>query len=193
MRSAKHHVQMSESYLLACLLALAGGFLDGYTYLCRNHVFANTQTGNVCLLGFALAEGRLIQAGRCLVPLLAFVLGTLLAEGLRRRLPARPLHWRQGVLVLEMLLLVCAALLPAAPLANSAANLLISFACALQCHAFRKFEDCPYASTMCTGNLRSASEQLYRLFAGGGTDARRKSLQYFGIDLLFAGGVMLGA
>ena len=29
------HGQMSESLLLGALLAMAGGFFDAYTYLCR--------------------------------------------------------------------------------------------------------------------------------------------------------------
>lgn len=33
--------QMSESFLLASLLAIVGGFLDAYSYVCRDHVFAN--------------------------------------------------------------------------------------------------------------------------------------------------------
>ena len=41
------HGQMSESLLLGAMLAMAGGFFDAYTYLCRGKVFANAQTGNI--------------------------------------------------------------------------------------------------------------------------------------------------
>ena len=47
------HGQMSESLLLGVLLAVAGGFFDAYTYLCRGKVFANAQTGNIVLSGDA--------------------------------------------------------------------------------------------------------------------------------------------
>ena len=43
--------QMSETYVVAAILASAGGFLDAYSYLVRGHVFANAQTGNIVLLG----------------------------------------------------------------------------------------------------------------------------------------------
>ena len=50
--------QRSESYLVGAVLAVAGGFLDAYTYICRGHVFANAQTGNIVLLGVNLAAGE---------------------------------------------------------------------------------------------------------------------------------------
>ena len=40
-------MQRSESFLVGALLAVSGGFLDAYTYLCRGGVFANAQTGNM--------------------------------------------------------------------------------------------------------------------------------------------------
>ena len=46
----------SESYLVGVLLAIAGGYLDVYTYICRGGVFANAQTGNIVLLGINVAD-----------------------------------------------------------------------------------------------------------------------------------------
>ena len=42
--------QISESIELGIILALAGGFMDVYSYIGRDHVFANAQTGNILLL-----------------------------------------------------------------------------------------------------------------------------------------------
>ena len=50
--------QMSESFLLGAILALAGGFLDAYTYIGRGGVFANAETGNIVLMGLELADGN---------------------------------------------------------------------------------------------------------------------------------------
>ena len=58
MKQMKHDYQRSESFRAAAVLALAGGFLDAYTYLCRGQVFANAQTGNMVLLAVRLAEGN---------------------------------------------------------------------------------------------------------------------------------------
>ena len=35
--------QMSESIELGIVLALAGGFMDAYSYMCRDEVFANAR------------------------------------------------------------------------------------------------------------------------------------------------------
>ena len=52
MKKAK---QMSESIRLGMLLAVSGGFMDAYSYIERDHVFANAQTGNMLLLGVNLS------------------------------------------------------------------------------------------------------------------------------------------
>ena len=43
--------QMSETIKLGILLALSGGFMDAYSYIQRDQVFANAQTGNMLLFG----------------------------------------------------------------------------------------------------------------------------------------------
>ena len=53
MRKSK---QMTETIRLGIVLAMAGGFMDAYSYLCRGQVFANAQTGNMLLMGINLAE-----------------------------------------------------------------------------------------------------------------------------------------
>ena len=46
----KHSKQMSESVRLGILLALSGGLMDAYSYIVRDRVFANAQTGNMLLI-----------------------------------------------------------------------------------------------------------------------------------------------
>ena len=61
--NTKPTIQRSETLGLAVLLALAGGLLDAYTYLCRGGVFANAQTGKIVLLAIRAAEGNWRGAG----------------------------------------------------------------------------------------------------------------------------------
>ncbi|OUQ74212.1 hypothetical protein B5E48_13250 [Massilimicrobiota sp. An105] len=75
--------QMSESFLLASLLAIVGGFLDAYSYVCRDHVFANAQTGNIVKLGMSIAQGDSFQTVKYLIPILAFFLGVFITMFLR--------------------------------------------------------------------------------------------------------------
>ena len=80
----KRELQRSESFAAAALLALSGGLLDAYTYLCRGGVFANAQTGNMVLLAIRAAEGKWQEAGRYLIPILAFAAGVMVAETVKR-------------------------------------------------------------------------------------------------------------
>ena len=75
--------QMSESIELGIVLALAGGFMDAYSYMCRDEVFANAQTGNMLLLGINLSERNWGMALRYLFPVLAFAVGIALADVVR--------------------------------------------------------------------------------------------------------------
>ena len=100
------HGQMSESLLLGALLAMAGGFFDAYTYLCRGKVFANAQTGNIVLMSQSLFDGDLSRFAHYFIPVLSFALGVAAAECIRLRWrQARRIHWRQLVVLAEIVLL----------------------------------------------------------------------------------------
>ena len=184
--------QMSESFRLGALLALAGGFLDSYTYLVRGGVFANAQTGNIVLLGVNLFQGEIPAALHYLLPILAFAAGVLVSELVRRRLEeSAVVHWRQVIVVIEMAALGVVAFLPRT--LNMPANAAVSFVCAMQVEAFRKLHGSAFATTMCTGNLRSGTEQLYRYAVTGDRACRTRGMQYLGIILFFIAGAGLGA
>ncbi len=191
----KHHGQMSESFLTAGLLSLSGGLQDAYTYLARGEVFANAQTGNIVLMSVRLFEGAWAQALRYLVPLTAFFLGVLTAELLHLRYKKMErFHWRQLVLLGEIVLLAAVGFFPGSW--NLLANSVVSFACAMQVQAFRKVDGYAFASTMCIGNLRSGTESLCAWWKYGAPQARKKAGRYFGVIGLFgigagAGGALL--
>lgn len=188
--------QMSESLLLGALLAIAGGFFDAYTYLCRGGVFANAQTGNIVLLGLNLAEREWERALSYLLPILAFALGVAAAEFVKRRGKSRKkkhavLHWRQVIVLAEIILLAIVALQPQQM--NAVVNIVISFVCAMQVESFRKVRGSAFATTMCTGNLRSGTEQLLIWQHTGDPNAARKARHYYVIILFFILGGALGA
>ncbi len=183
---------MSETFFLGALLALVGGFLDAYTYVLRGHVFANAQTGNMVLLALNLADGNLKEALYYLIPILAFALGIVMVEMVRSRFLNYPrVHWRQMVLLAEIAVLLCVAFLPLGT-ADMVANVAVSFICSIQVESFRKVNGNSFATTMCTGNLRSAMELFYRFIQGKEKKELNKSLQYFGIILFFIAGAALG-
>ena len=165
---------------------------DAYTYYTRGKVFANAQTGNIILLGHNAMNGDFTDAFRYLVPVLAFAGGIYISEvirGIYREYGK--LHWRQIVVVLEILLLFVVGFLPQSM--NMAANILVSFVCAMQVEAFRKMKGSAYASTMCIGNLRSATEMLYRYRHTKEKGCLEKCLRYYGVILVFGIGAALGS
>ena len=183
---------MSEAMSTGIFLTLSGGFQDAYTYYTRGKVFANAQTGNIILLGHNAMNGDFTEAFRYLVPVLAFAGGIYISEvirGIYREYGK--LHWRQIVVVLEILLLFVVGFLPQSM--NMAANILVSFVCAMQVEAFRKMKGSAYASTMCIGNLRSATELLYRYRHTKEKGCLEKCLRYYGVILVFGIGAALGS
>ena len=188
----KHHGQMSESFLTAVFLSLSGGLQDAYTYLFRGKVFANAQTGNIVLLSANLMDGNWERVLHYLVPLCAFALGVLTAEKMRERFKEmQKLHWRQLVVLGEVLLLFLVGFLPQEQ--NLLANAFVSFACAMQVQAFRKVDGYAFASTMCIGDLRSGVEALCVWSRTRDPKAKDRMLRYFGIILLFALGSGIGS
>ncbi len=187
----KHRVQTSESFLIGAILALAGGFMDAYSYLCRGEVFANAQTGNLLLLGVSLASGKASAALHYLFPITAFVIGIAASDILRRRTaPKTQLHWRQYSLLLEILCLLCVCFI--SQKYNTAANSLTSLACGIQVESFRKIHGNQIATTMCIGNLRSATQNIGDFLYSKDSAALRRGLLYYAVILCFVCGAVLG-
>ena len=188
------HGQMSESLLLGAMLAMAGGF-DAYTYLCRGKVFANAQTGNIVLFGANIAEGNWLRAAEYFLPILAFAPGRCgggdcQAGGTKRQSDIN-IHWRQIVVLVEIVLLITAAFLPQSM--NTTVNIMISFICAMQVESFRKVRGSAFAKPRCTGNLRSGTEQLVIWAQTGDRNAIRKTRNYYSIILFLSSAVRIGA
>lgn len=186
---------MSESYILGLILSLAGGYFDAYTYIARDHVFANAQTGNIVLLGVSLASGDVMRALRYIPPILAFILGIFLAEFIRTKNGKFHLHWRQDVLLLELAVIVLVAFLPQGRLDwidyDMISNVLISFVCSLQVQSFRRIRGITCATTMCTGNLRSAAEDMTKYVSTRDPLLLHSAGKYFGIVGFFIVGAVI--
>ena len=192
MHLEKPRGQMSESLMTAAFIILSGGLQDAYTYLCRGKVFANAQTGNIVLLSAYLFEGEWRHSVRYLIPVLSFMLGIFAAECIHRRCKyTEKVHWRQIIIVLEIVLLFFVGFLPQE--VNTFANALVSFVCAMQVQTFRKVRGHAYASTMCIGNMRSGTEALCVYFHTHDREVLKKALTYFGVIGIFAVGAGLGS
>src|SRR3954452_13498311 len=72
-----------EALPVATLLALAGGYIDAYTWI-THRVFANAQTANMLFLWIHAMAGEWARALHYIPSLTAFVFGVFMACWLRR-------------------------------------------------------------------------------------------------------------
>ena len=182
--------QESESIELAVLLALSGGIMDAYSYLVRDHVFANAQTGNMLLFGVNLATGDWAQCLHYAVPVVCFAAGIALCHTIKIVATEEHLHWRQMALIIEAVLLVVVGFVPEGR--SLYANGLTSFACGIQVQAFRKFHGRPLATTMCIGNLRSGTQALVTYASDRDQKQLRGGLLSFFVIACFVLGAVIG-
>lgn len=186
------HGQVSESLRLGLLLAIVGGFLEAYTFLSRGGVFANCETGNLVLLALYLAQGQPERALTYLPPIAAFFFGVLLTNFIRRlAAPHLKLHWRQITILFESACLIVVAFIPYGRF-DVVVTTLVSFACSIQVQSFRKVRGSAYATTMCTGDLRSAADNLYVYVALHDRAAGIRSRNYLAVVFVFMLGAVAG-
>ncbi|HEV2158080.1 YoaK family protein [Bradyrhizobium sp.] len=168
-----------RSLLVACLLSLSGGFLDAFTWLSLG-VFASSQTGNVVFLGVYAQSGQWPRAFHHLLPLAAFVLGSLVA--VRSRAPLR-------CLVGEIVCLAMATLL-LHRVSDEVTIPVLSFGVALQSASFRQVGRWKYLSVTVTGNMLRAIDQL---FAASDPEAARGVGTMLALCLTFLLGAAVGS
>ena len=145
------------------------------------------------LFGLYLAEGFWQRALFYVIPIIAFVLGIFIAELVKHKMKQQEkMHWRQVIIGVEILVLTAVAFIPQGSM-DVLANVAISFVCAMQVEAFRKVHGQSYATTMCTGNLRSATEQLFYYIKTKDKQARKNFGQYMMIIGFFIFGAIVGA
>ena len=183
--------QMSEAFITSVFLAMSGGFQDAYTYFTRDEVFSNAQTGNVVLMSQNFMTGQWGEGLRYLFPVLAFAIGVVAAERIQSTFKyAKKLHWRQMILLIEILILFVVGFMPGE--LDMLATVLVSFSCAMQVQTFRKVGGYSYASTMCIGNLRSGTAALSMYMRDKKKEQLRQAGYYFGVILAFAIGAGIG-
>lgn len=187
------HTPIHETFGVALLLSMVGGFLEAYTFLLRGGVFCNAQTGNLVLTTLSVVQGNFARMLDSLVPIIAFCLGSALAAAMRARLSgSRMIAWEHILLIIEIVLLFLVGFLPLGP-ADPLANITVSFICSMQFSTFRQTDGLPYANTFCTNNLRLATESIYLYATKKEPSAKRSCKRYIGIILAFCTGTIIGA
>lgn len=183
--------QISESIMVGILLALSGGFMDAYSYINRGKVFANAETGNIILMTLKICEGKFLESVNYIIPILSFAIGVAICEIIKhRKEKINIIHWRQIIVVFEIAAFVFVAFLPQDM--NQIANSIISMISGVQFATFPKVRGTAMATTMCTGNLKAGTQNMYRGIKTGDKSALEKGLYYYVCIFVFIIGTMVG-
>lgn len=181
-----------ERLHIGMLLAMAAGGFDAYTYLQHGEVFAGLQTGNLILLGIHIAKGDLSIIVRYLVPILSFLLGTIIVRFVQQRFEKSDTRRnRQVSILLWEMLLVLIVTVAAAHIPNMASSALVSLVAAAQLQEFRKLKGGPFTSLMMTGNLRTLGESYLDAVTEHSVKAREKGNDTLAIIVSFVVGAAL--
>jgi uncharacterized membrane protein YoaK (UPF0700 family) len=182
----------SNSIYLGILLAIVGGFLDAYTFISRDGVFANAQTGNIVLFAVRAANREWGLSLLYIPPIFAFVLGVLISEIVKIPHLRQLLYsYRRSILILECILLIIVGFLPSS-VPNIIVTVCIAFVSSLQISTFNKLDKWAYNSTIATGNLRTATQAAYSAYVENNQEAKRKFKEFLLIILSFLFGALTG-
>lgn len=91
-------------------LTFATGLIDAISYLGLGHIFTANMTGNIVLLGFALAGAGQTSVTGSLLAIVAFLIGAALGGRLANQLEPTGHRWVALTMALETALLAIAAL-----------------------------------------------------------------------------------
>ena len=91
-------------------LTFVTGLVDAVSFLALDHVFTANMTGNVVLLGFAIAGAPGLSVARSLTSLVAFLVGAVLGGRLGVTMAVTRRRWLLTIAAWEAVLLFAAAL-----------------------------------------------------------------------------------
>ena len=183
----------SQRMRVAYILTVVGGFLDAYTYFERGGVFANAQTGNIVKLGIALANGARERYLFYLAPICTFVLGLMVALGIKEILERHEIRLvRRSILLAEMVGLAIVSFIPLGEEWDKVANCIVSFVAAMQYETFTTFRGEAIVTTMSTGNLRKFVDALFMGVVRRDTVRLKRAGLYLSIIAAFTFGAFLG-
>ncbi len=174
--------------ILSILASFTGGFFDAFTYILHNQIFANTQTGNIIFFTIYLFEKNWMQVFLRFIPIIVFIFGIFLYNLINR------FNKKNYIIICLIIqaILILVILFWGNILYSTIVCAIISFICSMQLVIFKKAKDIDYASIMCTGNLRSFSNNLSKGLIYKDKDALKKSGYYSIVILTFMLGVFLG-
>lgn len=190
----KKKMELIQSARFLIPVMMIGGFMDTYTFVTRDGVFANNQTGNVAMLGISLSQADWIGSFELIIPILAAILGSTVASNLKTRFVnnKEPGKWQETILLLEALMFIVVGFAPDR-FPNIVINSFMTFVSTFQLSAFRTLEGTACNTTISTGNLRTIGQLWSEAFNERDKPSRTKAYKFTFVVMTFVVGSFLGA
>ena len=174
------------------LLMFVGGYLGAFTYSISGGVFCNAQTANFVLMGMAIGNQEWSKALYYIIPMSAYLGGTILSEALPSPLKKLEIiRWDTLLIGIEMIVIFILGLLPETipfQISQIAINIIMS----MQYNTFRQARGIPMATTFCTNHIRQVGVHLYKIIHHPDNKSyRMRFLIHLGMLLTFIGGAIL--
>ncbi|EKV56137.1 YoaK family protein [Brachyspira hampsonii] len=185
-------IHTTETIYVASMLTMIGGFVDAYTYITRGGVFAYAQTGNIIFFSMGLVRKQFNDTLHYFMSIIIFVIGIFFALYIKQILNKRKIiEFEYVIILIHSIVLFIVGLLPQT-FSDTVIVGSISFMSAIFMITFNKVEGLSYVTNMCTGNLRSASENIFKFLFNKDKTGLKKGFIYIMILCSFALGAFLG-
>ena len=177
-------------------LAAVTGMVDAVCYLGLGHVFTANMTGNVVLLGFAVAGVESLSVSRSVTALAAFLLGAVLGVRLARSIDPSIQRWPAAAFACEAALLFLSAAVAGSLSVRASAALtrvyavivLTGVAMGMRNATIRRLGEREVNTTVLTMTLTAIGSDS--VFAGG---SNQGALRRFGFVMSMLAGAAVGA
>ncbi len=186
-----------EKTAFLSILTILGGFMNAYTYVTRDGVFANMHTSNMSKLGIGLAESDWTKALTAGLMILSCIIGAAFSEcvktvcGSLAKKGKYKGDWRKAALAVEALILFIIGCAP--PEFNSDVVLYsVAVITGFQLGLFRSWYGSAHNTTICTGNIRNVGSNLFNAVYKHDHASVKKFLFYFWLVFSFVLGNFIG-
>ena len=182
-----------ERYYIFELLTLAGGMMGLYTYNMRGGVFCNAQTGNVAMMSMAFGKGNFREAGYYLIPLIAYILGTIVSEVMPLKIrKSHFMRWDTLLVGIEATVLILIGFIPLT-MPHQIVQVMINFLCSMQFNTFRQAEGIPMATTFITNHVRQIGVNIASVIRDHENSSAKQKLRKHSQLLItfFTGGAIM--
>ena len=177
-REGVTRLPLMEMPIVAAILALAAGSMDGFTFFSA-HTFSTVQSGNVIQVGYWIARSDLTKVGDVGLAIVAFGAGAMVTVFIQE------FRAKRGHAISPLVLLTEAAILAIVGLpfvGNNISTLdlayIVSFVAGMQGNAFHKSEGMLVGNVAVTLNVQLAFNYLARaLFGTPRKPAERRRLR----------------